>query len=481
VSLDSLEAYPRQTEGLGLGSLGRASLVYSLGGLAYKGVALITIPILARLLSPAQLGVLDLAAVLASTVGLLAVLGTDQAVAFHEPRSPTPATLWSSALTVVLLAGALLAMVGLVLRDPIAKLLTGDPSNGWVIAAAGFYGLVLAVGTTALNAVRLRGTPGAYAIASFVIAAAEVSLALAAAWLFPGTVTLMVFGWAVGALAITPLLLRRYLPGSRSPSVAAMRALVSFGAPLVPAAVAWLIGDAWIRGVLAREVELVALGEYGIAYRIASVLGLVVTGFGIAWYPFLYRSAEEQVAPRASRALSLVLLAFAAIGVALTAFSPEIIAIVAGDAYADARHAIGPLVGGMVALGGFVLVGAVVGASGSTRPIAVTAIVGAAAQVVASTLLVPPLGLVGAGLASLIGYLTAAVLLVLTEARLLGGREGIVIAGTVAVAAASVVLGSAVTDAPIAVRTLSVVAIAAVSLLVALAIVRVGGQSDPLA
>ena len=71
--------------------LGRASVTYALGGLAYKGVALLSVPILARLLTPAQLGLLDLAVVLASVVALAVAIGMDQGIPFLEPRSrPSP-------------------------------------------------------------------------------------------------------------------------------------------------------------------------------------------------------------------------------------------------------------------------------------------------------------------------------------------------------------------------------------------------------
>jgi O-antigen/teichoic acid export membrane protein len=478
MSLDSIESFPRPTERLGLGSLGRASIVYALGGLAYKGVALITIPILARLLSPDQLGVLDLAAVLASTVGLVAGLGMDQAVAFHEPRSDAPGRLWGAALVIALSVGGLLALIGLVLSDPISSLLTDHTGNGPVIVAAGAYGIVLGMTAIALNAVRLRSTAAAYAVASFLIVTAEMAAALAVAWLLRGPVWLMVAGWAAGALIVVLPLMWRFLPRIRAPGWPDVRGLVAFGAPLVPAAIAWLIGDAWIRGALARQVDLAALGEYGIAYRIASALGLVVTGFSVAWYPYLFRSQETEVVPRAARVLSVALLGFAAIGVALTVFSPEIIALVGGPAYADARDAIAPLVGGMVALGTFVLVAAVVGASGSTSRIGVAALAGAGIQIATSAPLVEGYGLAGAGVASLCGYVVAALLLLASEARLMAGRAGAFTAGSVAVGAVGLALGSGISGSPIAIRIGAVIAFAAFAALLAYAFGRRGGHPD---
>ena len=479
MSLDTLETFPTGPERMGLAALGRASLVYALGGLAYKGVALLTIPLLARLLSPGQLGLLDLAAVLASIVGMVAVGGTDQAVAFHEPRDEEPGRLWGSTITIVATAAAAIAGLVVLLRAPLAAILTGDAANAPIVAAAGLYGGVIALSATALNAVRLRGSPRAYALSSFLIVSAEMAVALSVAWLADGPVALMVLGWGFGAAVILLPLLVRFLPRLHVPQWGTIRHLVTYGAPLVPAAIAWLVGDALIRATLAREAELSSLGEYGIAYRVASVLGLVVTGFGVAWYPYLYRTHSTEVVPRASHALSVLLLALATLGVVLTAFAPEIIAIVAGDAYTNARHAIAPLVGGMIALGAFVLVGAVVGASGSTRRIAIAAVLGAAVQVAAAVLVVPAFGLVGAAVASLAGYAFAASLLIATEVGVLRrsiSTTVVVIAATVA----GLVAASVLSESPTVLRGFFAIAFILLGAGIALRITRGKGLAGVL-
>lgn len=473
MSLDSLETFPAGAERIGLVALSRRSLVYALGGLAYKGVALLTIPILARLLSPAELGLLDLAAILATLVALLAVLGTDQAVAFHESRTESQGTLWGSALAISLVGGAGLMVAGILFRAPLAAVLTGDAANAPVVAAAAAYGGVVALSAFALNAVRLHGTPRAYAVASFMLVTAEMAAALAIAWLGAGPVALIVLGWAAGATVVLFPILMRFVPTLRRPRLATVRRLLVYGSPLVPAAIAWLVGDSWIRATLARNVELAALGEYGIAYRVASVLGLVVTGFGVAWYPYLYRSPPSQVVPRASEALSILILALAGLGVALTVLSPEIIAVIAGSEYANAGEAVALLVGGMIALGAFMLIGAVVGTSGSTRRIAFAGVFGAAIQVVAAQPLIAALGLAGAALASLAGYAVAALILGATELRLLAGRGGLKTGSAALVALAGLVASAGLSGSPLVVRLLLLTAYAALLAVMASSIVGV--------
>lgn len=431
----------RPNEALGIFALGRASLVYALGGLAYKGVALVSIPILARLLTPVELGLLDLAAVLASILGLVATVGTDQAVAYFEPRTKTDDAVWESSLTIIAAAAAGLLLVVGIFHESIARFVTGASANGPVLMAATVYGGIIALTATTLNAVRLRGSPRTYVVGSFAIVSAEMAAALAVAWLLPGEVALMVLGWAVAALLVALPILSRHLPSLRIPRVVTIRRLIGYGAPLVPAAIVWLIGDAWIRSTLGRDVDFATLGAYGIGHRITSVLGLAITGFGVVWHPYIYRTPPSEIITRASRTMPHLVLALTGLGVFLTVLSPEIVGLVAGDRYAGARHAVAGLSGGMVAMGVFVLVSAVTAASGSTGRIAVAAVIGTMVQVATSVPLVQGLGISGAATASLLGYTAAAVLLLAGERALLAGRRGAWFAGTVALSVVSLTIG----------------------------------------
>jgi len=446
------EAHPEVASPLSPLQIGRASLTYALGGLAYKGVALLSVPILARLLSPAELGLLDFAAVLASTLGLAVAVGTDQSVAYHEPRSASRSILWSSALSLIAAGGVAGVLLAIILREPLAILLTGREDHGSVVAAAAVYGAVMALSGFALVTIRLRAPARTYAVASFLIITAEMAAALAVAALVDDPLPLMVLAWAGGAALVAVPLLVRHLPPLARPEPPTLRRLAAYGLPLVPAGIAWLIGDAWIRSTLARDTDLTALGEYGIAYRIASTLGLLVTGLGVAWYPYIYRSPPADVGRRAARMLGVVVGALGGAAVAVTALAPEIIEIVAGGPYAGARAAVGALAGGMIAMGAFVLVASVVGSTGSTVRVGLAAVVGGVAQGLTAVLLVPGSGLFGASLASLAGYALALVLAGIWARRLLTAREVGAMVATATVVGVGLAVTHSLLEAPLAVR-----------------------------
>ncbi len=419
----------------GLRTLAGQTLTYALGGLAYKGIALVTVPILARLLAPDELGLLDAGAVVATVVAILAGMGTEQAVAWLQPRIEDEHQLWGTAVTLV--AAGALVLIGIVAiaREPIASLLTGDKDLGPVFVAAAIYGAVMAFTAMGLNAVRLRATPRRYAIASFFVVAGEMSVGLLIAWQLTSPVLAMLLGWAAASALVTAAIFRLHVPRLAAPSIPVIERLVRFGAPLVPAAIAWVVGDVALRSAIARDADLAALGEYGIAFRIATVLAILVTGFMVAWQPYLYRSLPSDVLPRARRAAPALIAVLGAIAIGLTLLAREIVELVAGPSYIGAVSAVPALAGGMVALGLFQLAATLRGAIAGTRVVALAALGGGLVQIVTALVLVESLGIAGAALASLLGYLVAAVAVTWTTRLVSFGADGAWLVATAALVA----------------------------------------------
>lgn len=461
----------------GLRSLAGRSVVYALGGLAYKGLALVTVPLLARLLEPAQLGLLDATAILASVVGLAAGLGTEQAVAWLGPRLNDDPRLWGSTLALVFAAGVIFSLGLFAVREPVAAVLTGSPENAGIVLAAGPYGIVIAMSAAALNAVRLRSTPARYAISSFVLVAAEVGTGLIIASLVTSPVQAMVLGWAGASAVVTAVIFFRTLPPLTTPNLGVVRRLLRFGLPLVPAAIAWLAGDAAIRSTIARETDLSTLGAYGIAYRVATGLGIFVTGFAVAWQPYLYRSGVTRARHRAREAGPPLLVVLAWAAIVTTLLAHEIVAVVSGTRYAAAVGGIPSLTGGMVALGMFMLLGALAGTTGATLRVGLAALAGMVIQVLAAAALVSDFGLSGAALASLLGYGVAATLLAIWTRFVSFDSLGLTFIATVIGAVIGLAGAASMMSAPLGIR---LAASAVASVLAVVVLIAIRRPAEPL-
>lgn len=410
--------------------MGRATFTYAVGGFAYKALALVSVPIFARVLAPAELGLLDLAALIAAVIGIAAALGVEQGVAYFEHRNELH-DVWEAATALVVVVAGLAVVLAVVFQEPAAALLTGNSANSGIVVAAVAYGGVIGLTSLALIAIRLRAKPRTYAVISFLTVTLEMVVALFAAAVLAAPVAVIIMGWAIGALVVIVPSSLRYVPRQRSPRLTTVRRLIAFGAPLAPAAMAWLVGDAVIRSVLAHEADLSALGQYAIAQRLASVIALVVGGFAVAWYPHIYR--VRQVVPQARRILPAVIGVCTLLAVAISAISPELLDLIAGPPYAAAYRAVPLLCAGMICLSGFVVLSGVSNASGRTQPVALAALGGLATQTVFAFILVPPIGLIGAAASSLAGYAVAVGVLVVRHLAVIIGRTGLVI-GIVALA-----------------------------------------------
>jgi O-antigen/teichoic acid export membrane protein len=411
-SSDAAAAGPRDLRGLA-----RESITLALGGLAYKAVALLSVPVFARLLSPAQLGLLDVAVVVAGVMATVSALGIDHALARRYESEGADAV--ATAISVVAAASSFVAVLGVALSDPLATVLTGDAANQAVILTAALYAAILAVVTSLLNVLRVRHQAIRFAVVGFITVVMEMLFALAAALLFDRSIPAMVVGWTIGSLlGIVVLLATSKIRFGSATSGLALQ-MVRFGLPFVPAVLSWTLGDLVIRASIAQTLDLGAVGFFGIAARLTSALGLLVTGFGLAWHPYVYAQPESMVAAAAGRAAARLVAALAAAGILLAALAPELIEVVAGRDYVGGAVAVPGLAAGIIFLALITVGSAVAGRVYRTRTVAVACVVGAGLQAALAGPMTTALGLAGAATAAAIGYALAATVLL---ASLPGGR-----------------------------------------------------------
>ena len=399
-----------QGGGGGVRSLAVASLAFLTGGVASKALGLLTVPILARVLTPGELGLLDIGAGLAATVTVLAVLGSDNAVARFLATERRSAAVWGAASIIVIGGGAVLLVVGLAARTGLAWLTTGDGARTDVIAAALVHGVATAGFVSALNVIRLTGLPRWYAVATTVTVVMQSIGGIAVAVMVPNPMAAILVWWAVTAALATAAILFVKRPRIALPAFTEVATLVRFGAPLVPAAIAWTVGDLGIRGVVA-QTDVGLLGGYSIASRIVSVMALAISGFAIAWMPFLLTTATRSEGRDARDGSLGFLAAVGSVGLAVSAFAPELVLLLGGDRYQAGGTAVAPLSGGMLAFAFLILVSGAAAVEHRTLAVAWASMGGAAVQVALGAALVPGLLLRGAAVASLAGYAVAAILL----------------------------------------------------------------------
>jgi O-antigen/teichoic acid export membrane protein len=397
------------------------------GGAAYQSpalvsglLALVTLPLYTSELSPADLGVAETVLTFIILGSIVLRGGLSEALIrlwFTEDDERARMRLARTTLVTVAAVTTLVGLVALPFAGPLADLLSGRRDAGiGRLAILGLWAFTNLETSYALLRVQERRT--AYVRASM----ANVLLTVAM------TVTLVVVldkgarGYLAGNYAASAVVLiglwltegrRIGLRGGRSP----LGPLLRFGLPIVPAEAAVFALNVVDRAYLLRTESAAAAGLFALAVKLATLVIVAVRAFGLAWPPLAYSVEDDDEARRLYAAVTtwyVVVIGLVVLGLALLA--RWIVDLLAAPEYFSAHEALGWVALGWGLYGLALLLVTVAGRARITTRSAPAAVGGLVANVVALLVLVPPLGIAGAGLALCVAYVvTLAILHLLTR------------------------------------------------------------------
>ena len=404
------------------GGLGRRlvseSAVYGLGGVANQALTVILVPIYARVLGETGMGVVAVINATLSLSQLFATLALPQAffraylrdADSDAERRRVLAGSFGLRLVVSLAVLALYSVASV----PLTSAVFGDMADLPLLLLIGPIVFLDSLNLVPLSFLRAARQPRTYALISFgraVLGSLLIILFVVALDLGPLGVVLGSVGSAlVTAVIGMALYLRRTSIGPRWDG-GLSRSMLAFSLPLVPAALAgWGLNFA-DRYVLNAFRSLDELGVYSVGYTGGLVINaLAVAPFTLAWgaaYWEIGRSDEAPVAFR--RVLTLFTIGASAGALTLTALGTDAIRLLLTPAFDDARYIVPFSAFGMVLYGVYQVVATGLNLTSRTRLLPLTMGAAAITNVALNLLLVPPLGMYGAGIATIAGYLVLAI------------------------------------------------------------------------
>jgi O-antigen/teichoic acid export membrane protein len=300
-----------------------------------------------------------------------------------------------------------LALVFYLLRGPLGEALFGTAGYATVVALIALSLVLNQLTGFSREILRFRFMPVPYLVSSFISAIVGGLLGVAAVLTLDGGVEDVLWGAAIG-LALAAVYGFWKLRGVLAPEVSRpeLRRMLAFGLPLIPAALSLWAVSFIDRLLLQHLSSLAVVGEYAIANRVSSVVLFGVTAFGLAFAPFALdlhtRDARQERLIRA-QAMNAFVTGLAALAVVLALFAREIVAVVA-PAFDTAYRSAGLLCLGVLLYGIATLVMLEMTIVRRTGIIAVAALLATVVNVGANLLLIPPLGAVGAALATAGAY-----------------------------------------------------------------------------
>jgi O-antigen/teichoic acid export membrane protein len=222
------------------------------------------------------------------------------------------------------------------------------------------------------------------------------------------------------------------------PDRALLRRMFRFGLPTMPAELTLYSLNFIDRILLVRLSGLAEAGLYALAVKFAGAMQVLSRGFQLAFPPLAYSIADDE---EARRVYSLVFTWFAAVCAFAVAglwlLSRSIVDLLAADAYVDAHEAIGLLATGIALYALYLALIVILGRTGRTEFNFPATAAGTAVNVGLNLALIPPLGIVGAGLALVGSYVVVLVLMFVFTQRLFPvpyewGRLALLVAVTAA-------------------------------------------------
>jgi O-antigen/teichoic acid export membrane protein len=410
-------------------ALGRQTIVYGLGGAAIQLVGLLTTPIFTRVFHSSQYGVLETTIAAYAALLVLADLGLTSSAqrsyfdydADHEPqRRAALSTGLSMSLALALLwAGVALAFAG-----AISTWQFKTPHYANLVRIAAISVPVTILANFLRETVRLKFKAWAYTAAVTAGAAGGTTFAVVDVLGFHGGIASLLYGTLVGNAimavvafaAIRTELLGRF-------SFTELGRMFRYGLPLIPTSIAlWgvglvdrslliKLGGAPLKGMAAVHKAQDVTGQYAVANRYGSLMMFAITAFTLAYGPFqlgLWQEDTELEKRVRARMLTYLTVALVGLAVLLSLFAREMTTLVA-PSYTRAYQAVGVLTMSVAVFGISNLVLFGIGITRRTGYIEIYTGLALVFNVVLNLLLIPPWGMMGAAVATLVAYAVLAV------------------------------------------------------------------------
>jgi O-antigen/teichoic acid export membrane protein len=375
-----------------------------------RAVSLVMLPIYTRYLTPADYGVLQLVEMSLDLIAILfgSHLGAGIFRLYQKTDVPAErAAVVSTAFGVVTLAFAAAGAAAYLAAPQMSEVVFGSDGHADLVRLASGTLAVQGLVLVPLSYLQLMKRPGAYVAANsaklLMQLAMNIALVVVAGMGPRGVIVGNLVANLVLAGVLSAVLLRS--AGVRMSGDVA-RALLRFGLPFIPTQVASFVVTHGDRFFLQRHGGEASVGIYALAYQFGMLLARVgYSPFAAAWEPTRFEVANrpdrDQIYARVFIYLNIYLCTLA-VGVSL--FAGDLLRVIAAPAF----HAAGALVP-LIALA-YVFYGwssfLNLGILMRERTELVTAATWTAAAValVGYATLIPPLGRLGAALATVAAY-----------------------------------------------------------------------------
>ncbi|MDX6602718.1 MAG: hypothetical protein QOF13_1920 [Solirubrobacterales bacterium] len=393
--------------------LATTGAAYTAASIVSKLIAVALLPLYTRYLTTEDYGAAEVMFAAVVSASIIVRLGLIEAVLrFYYKEGEDPARVVSTSFAALFWFATIAALVALPFATPISEALLPRPAPDLArISIGGLW--VLTMIEYLLTLFRLEERARAFFVTTILNVLAAIGLTIVLVVGFEeGARGLLIGSYASGAIFVVALIFVHRQRLSLRFERPLLRRLMRFGLPTMPAELS-LYGLNFVdRVIIAHSLGLSEAGLYSLAVKFAQAVNVLVRGFQLAWPPLAYSIRDDGDARRAYAAVVTWFVAGCAFVVTgMWLLSRWIVRALAAPEFFDSYEAIGLIATGVTLYALYMVLVVILGRTGRTEfnfPATAAAL---AANVALNLILVPPLGIVGAGLALVASYLVVLALM----------------------------------------------------------------------
>lgn len=387
----------------------RDSAIYAGAVVLSQGIAFLLFPFLAHTLRPRDYGVIDIIGLLTMLALLTVALEINQGLARMAAGNGGRAEWTAYASTALIWSAAsytVFAIVALAWARPLTHLLLGRHVDVWVtrVAICGIW--VTGALYVVQDQLRWQLRPRAFALVASVVAGVTAGATAVYVFAMHGGALGVVGGQLTGGSAglLTAFGLSRGIYRLRFDRDKA-RTMLAFSIPLVPSSIGVFLNSYADRLAIQHQQSLGGVGVYGVGFRVATVVSLLLLGVQGATTPLVMARHAEPETPRdLARVFRLFWATSCVAFLVLSVLAEPLVRLLSGPAYFGAARVVAFLVPAAFLAGLYIFApGPMI--AGRTRIYAGVNVAAGLLNLGLAFALVPSLGIRGAGVATLLSSL----------------------------------------------------------------------------
>lgn len=310
-----------------------------------RGIGILMIPVYTRLLTPKDYGIIEILTISGAILAIFLNVEVHQAVARFYPDAPTSdqkKLIVSTALLFIVSSYVVFNLIALFVLKQISEILLEDSIYSQLVLYAIWAFTLNAVFNFLQNqlAWQLKSKYNAYSAVTYTVLTAILTVFFLK--YFKMGVSSVFLAQVIAALVGITMSFR-FAQSSYGFEfdMPALKSLLKFSMPLVPATLT-VYGMLYVdRYIINHYLSLNEVGLYSVAYKFASVLGLMTTGVQTALTPLIYTYYMEKDTPyRIATLFRYFCIVVLLIMTIVSVFSREFLMILTNESYYNASSLI---------------------------------------------------------------------------------------------------------------------------------------------